>query len=83
MAKPGKVSPDGNEIAIPARLLDVSFVGREMEVIAVTDQGETLKSLARPDPEIIGLSHDSCVTLCVNQSDLAFFETGDAGGCVG
>lgn len=83
VAKPGKVSPDRNEIAISARLLDVSFVGREMEVIAVTDQGETLKSLARPDPEIIGLSQNSSVTLCVDQSDLAFFEAGDAGGCIG
>ena len=83
VAKPGKVSPDRNEIAISARLLDVSFVGREMEVIAVTDQGETLKSLARPDPEIIELSQNSSVTLCVDQSDLAFFEAGDAGGCIG
>ncbi|SMY10375.1 ABC transporter ATP-binding protein [Flavimaricola marinus] len=78
--KAGEVAPTADEIAIPARLSDVSFVGREMEVVAVTDHGETVKSLARPDPAIITLAPGSAVTLVVKRSDLAFFDDGDAGG---
>lgn len=78
--RPGTVSPADNQIAIPAKLSDVSFVGREMELIAITDKGEILKSLARPDPVIIELPQNSSVTLLVNRSDLAFFEGSDAGG---
>ncbi|MGJ8583424.1 MAG: ABC transporter ATP-binding protein [Marinosulfonomonas sp.] len=78
--KPDAVAPAADEVAIAAKLSDVSFVGREMEVIAITDYGETLKSLARPNPDIIKLAQGSTVTLLVKRSDLAFFEDSDAGG---
>lgn len=80
--KPGAVAASAGEIAIPATLSDVSFVGREMEVIAVTEGGETFKSLARPDPAIIELTQGSLVTLLARRSDLAFFEASEAGGRV-
>lgn len=76
----GVATPGPDEITIPAKLTDVSFVGREMEVIATTEAGETLKCLARPDPTIIGLDANSPMTLVVKRSDLAFFENSDAGG---
>ena len=71
-----------DEITIPAKLSDVSFVGREMEVITLTQGGETLKSLARPDPKIIALPQGSDVTLVVKRDDLAFFEASEVGGQV-
>ncbi|ABG33478.1 ABC transporter ATP-binding protein [Roseobacter denitrificans] len=77
---PGTVAATETEIAVPARLSDVSFVGREMEVIATTEQGETVKSLARPDPAIIALAPGSPVTICAKRSDLAFFEAPECGG---
>ncbi|AGI66646.1 ABC transporter ATP-binding protein [Octadecabacter antarcticus 307] len=78
----GVVAPDAGEIAIPATLSDVSFVGREMEVVTITDHGERLKSLARPDPSVIELPTGSRVTLMVKRDDLAFFEDGETGGRV-
>lgn len=79
--KAGSVSAaEDGEIAIPAMLSDVSFVGREMEVITITEDGEKLKSLARPDPAIIELPHGSAVTLIVKHDDMGFFEASEIGG---
>ncbi|MEJ6745229.1 MAG: ABC transporter ATP-binding protein [Yoonia sp.] len=80
---PGRVVPSDTEIAIPATLLDVSFVGREMEVVTTIDAGKKMKSLARPDPAIIGLQAGSAVTLIANLDDLSFFEASETGGRVG
>jgi iron(III) transport system ATP-binding protein len=79
----GHVTPSPEEIAIPAKLLDVSFIGREMEVLTITDGGEQLKSLARPDPAIIELANGSSVTVLVKRDDLAFFEATEVGRRVG
>lgn len=79
---PGSDALSDDEIGIPATLTDVSFVGREMEVIVTTQNGERLKSLARPDPAIINLAQGSAVTVLVKRSDLAFFEDRDTGGRV-
>lgn len=79
---PGKAAPIEGDIAIPATLTDVSFVGREMEVITTTHSGERLKSLARPDPAVITLALGSDVTLMVKPSDLDFFEDSEIGGRV-
>ena len=79
---PGVAQPDAGEIAIPATLSDVSFVGREMEVQSVTEGGEHLKSLARPDPAVIGLAPGSPITLLVYRDDIAFFEDSETGGRV-
>jgi iron(III) transport system ATP-binding protein len=80
---PGKVAPNETEVAIPATLSDVSFVGREMEVVTTTDAGEKMKSLARPDPSIIALQAGSAVTLIVKRCNLSFFEASETGGRVG
>lgn len=69
----------GDDIAIPATLKEVSFVGREMEVFATTQAGETLKAVARPDPDVIALPAGSPVTLSVARSDLIFFEDSATG----
>ena len=79
---PGSVTASDGEIAFPGTLSDVSFVGREMEVITTTESGELLKSLARPDPAVIELAQGSAVTLLVKRSDLAFFEDSETGGRV-
>lgn len=79
---PGKTGPGDGEIAIPATLDSVSFIGREMEVHAVTESGEHLKSLARPDPAVIELSAGSVVTILIKRADLAFFEDTETGGRV-
>lgn len=76
---PNQVAPSNTEIAIPATLLDVSFVGREMEVVTSTHAGKKVKSLARPDPAVIGLQAGSAVTLIVKIDDLSFFEASETG----
>ena len=78
-ATPGEVAPGPDEIAIPATLREVSFIGREMEVFATTDAGETLKALARPDPAIIALPEGSRLTFIADRGDLSFYEDSDTG----
>lgn len=80
---PGQAVPGEGEVAIPAILSDVSFVGREMEVLTITQCGEKLKSLARPDPAVIELIEGSPVTLLVKRDDLAFFEDTEIGRRIG
>jgi iron(III) transport system ATP-binding protein len=76
---PGVVQPGSGELAVPATLSDVSFVGREMEVQSVTDGGEHLKSLARPDAAMIALAPGSPLTLLVDRDDVALFEDAETG----
>lgn len=76
---PGKEAAGDDEIALAATLDSVSFIGREMEVHAITQSGERLKSLARPNSTVIELSAGSAVTLLINRVDLAFFEDTETG----
>jgi iron(III) transport system ATP-binding protein len=85
---PGHAEPAPGEIAIPARLRDVSFIGREMEVFAETggagtdtgaEPGETLKAMARPDPAVVALEEGSPVTFRAARGDLLFFEDSETG----
>ncbi len=78
-AIPGAAAPGADEIAIPAILREVSFIGREMEVFATTEAGENLKALARPDPAVINLPHGSALTFLVNRADLSFYEDSQTG----
>ena len=64
-------------ITIPAKLDEVSFIGREMEVFATTESGEKLKAVSRPDPRVIGRSHGSPISFAANLEDLNFFSDGE------
>jgi iron(III) transport system ATP-binding protein len=75
----GHVAPEGS-LAVPARLREVSFVGREMEVFATTIAGETLKAVARPDPAVIAMEPGSPITFAARRDDLLFFRGGETGG---
>ncbi|MDF0597621.1 ABC transporter ATP-binding protein [Psychromarinibacter halotolerans] len=76
---PGQAAADPASIAIPANLREVSFIGREMEVFATTETGETLKAVARPDPAVVDLPEGSPVTFTAPRSDLLFFEDNETG----
>ncbi len=76
---PGHVEAAPGQIAIPARLRDVSFIGREMEVFAETDAGEGLKAMARPDPAVVALEQGSPVTFTAARGDVLFFEDSETG----
>ncbi|GGL76850.1 ABC transporter ATP-binding protein [Wenxinia marina] len=75
----GRDEADAGGLAVPARLREVSFVGREMEVFGTTEGGEELKAVARPDPAIVDLHPGSEVTFRAPRSDLLFFEAGASG----
>ena len=76
---PGTAPAGEGEVAIPATLTGVSFIGREMEVFAATAAGDTLKAVARPDPAVIDLSPGSAITLTAARGDLIFFEDSPTG----
>jgi iron(III) transport system ATP-binding protein len=76
---PGGVAGRPEAVNIPATLVDVSFIGREMEVFAQTDAGETLKAVARPDPAVIALPRGSAVSFTAAREDLIFFEDSETG----
>jgi iron(III) transport system ATP-binding protein len=66
-------SPLDGEITISARIREVSFIGREMEIFVETDSGEHIKAVSRPDPAIVGLAENSPVTVAIRPKDLSFF----------
>lgn len=76
---PGQATASPETIAIPARLREVSFIGREMEVFATTDTGEELKAVARPDPAVVALEEGSTITFSAARDDLLFFEDSETG----
>ncbi len=80
---PGQIQAPEDDVAIPARLESVTFIGREMEVHAVLDGGERVKALSRPDPAVIELPEGSPVTLLAKRSEIAFFEASETGRRVG
>lgn len=70
-------TPKG-DIIIPARIREISFIGREMEIFAETDAGEHIKAVSRPDPGIVALPEHSPITLAIRPADLSFFiDNGD------
>ena len=74
-----KATPSDAGITIPATLLEVSFIGREMEVFALTQTGEPLKAVSRPDPGVIGMAQGDPIAFAVRSEDLLFFEDRDTG----
>ncbi len=81
-AAAGSVPPADGEIAVAAKLREVSFIGREMEVFGTTDAGEPLKAVARPDPAIVALREGSPVTFTAPRADLLYFAEGETGARV-
>ncbi|WP_223423964.1 ABC transporter ATP-binding protein [Tateyamaria pelophila] len=75
----GEAAASADRVAIPASIKEVSFIGREMEVFAITKSGEILKSVDRPDPAIIGLTPGSPVTLTAPRNEIIFFEDSETG----
>ena len=75
----GRVEAAPGGIAVPARLREVSFVGREMEVFGTTEAGEELKAVARPDPAIVDLAPGSAVTFRAETAGILFFDAGASG----
>ncbi len=73
----GTTAPEG-DIIVSARIREISFIGREMEIFAQTDAGEHIKAVSRPDPAIVALPENSPVTLAIRPDDLSFFvDSGD------
>jgi iron(III) transport system ATP-binding protein len=67
------------KISIPVQIKEVSFVGREMEIFATTDNGEALKAVGRSDSNVIALPIDSRAWFCVERENLSFFKDNELG----
>ena len=67
------------EISIPVQIKEVSFVGREMEIFATTDNGEALKAVGRSESKLIALPIDSRAWFCVETKNLSFFKDSELG----
>ncbi len=78
-AHPPGTAIDPGRIVIEATMREISFLGREMEIFAVTEAGEEIKAVARPDPAIVALPPKSPVTLTVDPDALSFFAQGGNG----
>ncbi|TNF18998.1 MAG: ABC transporter ATP-binding protein [Rhodobacteraceae bacterium] len=78
----GHTAAEPQDIAVPARLREVSFIGREMEVFGTTKAGDEVKAVARPDPQVVALAPGSAITFRAARKDLLFFESGETGGRV-
>lgn len=62
-----------DDILVTARIREVSFTGREMEIYLKTNDGEQIKAVSRPDPYIIGLPLNTPVTLAIHPNNVSFF----------
>ncbi len=79
VADKGTDTPEGT-IAIPVHIDQISFVGREMEVAAITTSGgEALKAVLRPDERILSLEPGSEAVCMFAASDVSLFEDSETG----
>ncbi len=75
----GDGTAPSSSIAIPAKIQEVSFIGREMEVFGITAEGERLKVVSRPDPKVINLPPGSPVIFAAPRDELILFAEGETG----
>jgi iron(III) transport system ATP-binding protein len=67
------------KISIPVQITEVSFLGREMEIFAITDNGEALKAVGRSDSKLIALPIGGRAWFCVERENLSFFKNNELG----
>lgn len=72
-------SPADVNIAIPGTIDQISFIGREMEVHATTENGETLKVISRPDAQILEQNAGAKVQFVFARNDVSLFSDGPNG----
>ncbi len=66
-------------VSVPGAINQISFIGREMEVHATTDTGETLKIIARPDVDVLELKAGARVKFIFAKADVILFEDNENG----
>jgi len=71
--------PNGDKISLSASVRRVSFIGREAEVVAVTEKGDEVKSTVHPTTEILSLSEGSAITLAFDRALTHVFVESDTG----
>ncbi|HSF90810.1 MAG TPA: ABC transporter ATP-binding protein, partial [Paracoccaceae bacterium] len=68
-----------NQIVIPVRIRQVSFIGREVEVSGITETGEIINANMRPTPELLALKPGEEVPLVFDRRDALVFEDSETG----
>lgn len=69
-------SVDKVEVSIEAVIEQISFIGREIEIHIVATNGEVLKSITRPSPEVLSMAvGDNCNAVISRDNFLLFEDT--------
>ncbi len=72
-------SVDTNQLSIAGKIEQISFIGREIELHVAATNGEVIKSITRPSPEVISMTvGDSCYAV-INRDDVLLFEDTETG----
>ena len=68
-----------NDLSLTVRVQDISFIGREAEVRALTQSGETVMATVRPTTEILGLKPDDSAVFSFDADEVLFYAEGLTG----
>jgi iron(III) transport system ATP-binding protein len=69
----------GRDLSLPVTIRQVSFIGREAEVMATTTLGEEVKAIVRPTAEVLALTPGSAASFGFDRADVLVFEDHDTG----
>ena len=67
------------DISIATRVRQISFIGREVEVMVTASTGEEVKAITRPTAELLSLKPGDAAWLGLNRADLMLFEDHETG----
>lgn len=77
------LSPDGTDtgrdITVAARITQISFIGREIEVVAIDSAGSEIRAILRPSPELLTLKVDDQAGFGFDRADVQIFEDSETG----
>jgi iron(III) transport system ATP-binding protein len=67
------------EVSIEAVVEQISFIGREIEIHVVATNGEVIKSITRPSPEVLSMAVGDVCNAVINRDDFLLFEDAETG----
>jgi len=77
------ITPNGTdtarEVSVPVTIRQISFIGREVEVVGVDAVGEEIRVITRPNAEVLALRAGDTAGLGFDRADVQVFEDTETG----
>ncbi|MBL4787054.1 MAG: ABC transporter ATP-binding protein [Cohaesibacteraceae bacterium] len=74
-----QTAPHAGQVCLPAKLSHISFIGREMEIQGLGENGEEIRAVMRPDSDLMALSPGSDIHFNFSATEMSLFEDSETG----